>query len=509
MLEVGDGATSRREYNVDASTGSVLAAYDLVRTELPEGDGEAATITGNGLAREGGDVVAVTGWHHLDTGDHYLHGEELAWSVHEPGDDCFTAGDITHRSGADWGSSDPAALSVAFNLEQTIAYFDDTHAFTGWDGEGGHTVAIVRYACYQPNAFYIGDGLIAFGVGGGPLFDLGVADVVAHEFTHAVTGSTANLVYQGEPGALNESFSDIFGSAFELGSQVDNRAAYPATAPGTADWLIAEDAGTAPLRDMRNPGSMSVLTPSPSRYEGTLWKDPTDIDFDYGGVHFNSGVQNHFFYLLAEGGAGTNDGIAYELDALGLDSAASIAFRALAHYTHADSDYAEIREAWLSAAFDLQHLDPERDWVAAVDSAWTAVGVTTDFCPSWHRDGDGDGFGDPDQTMAACSRPDGWVADATDCDDGDVRVFPDASEVCDDGVLNACTPPDDVCGEVEIAVAPPNVSVTWQSDCVLQTADEVAGPFFDYAGAVTQNGCDREALFSTAAPMQFFRLRTP
>jgi hypothetical protein len=226
-------------------------------------------------------------------------------------------------------------------------------------------------------------------------------------------------------------------------------------------------------------------------------------------VHFNSGVQNHFFYLLTEGGEGDNDGIAYDLEPLGTDAAARIAFRALAQYAHADSDYAEIREAWISAAFDLQHFDAERDWVAAVDTAWTAVGVSTDFCPTWHSDGDGDGFGDPAETMESCGRPQGWVADGTDCDDSDARVFPDAAEVCDDGVINACTPSDDVCGEVQIAVATPNVSVTWQSDCMLQTADTVTGPWSDYAGAVAQTGCDREALFSTAAPMQFFRLRTP
>jgi hypothetical protein len=143
-LRVEGGTVGRREYFVDASTGSVLAAYDLVRTELPEGDGEPATITGDRLAREGGDAVSVTGWHHLDTGDHYLYGEELAWSVHEPSNDCLAAGEITHRSGADWGSSDPFALSVAFNLEETIAYFDETHGHSGWDGAGGQSSAIVR-----------------------------------------------------------------------------------------------------------------------------------------------------------------------------------------------------------------------------------------------------------------------------------------------------------------------------------------------------------------------------
>ena len=80
----------------------------------------------------------------------------------------------------------------------------------------------------------------------------------------------------------------------------------------------------------------------------------------------------------------------------------------------------------------------------------------------------------------------------------------------DDGVINACTPSPDVCGELAIALQVPDVAVSWQSDCVLQTADSLDNPTWqDFQGPVEQTGCAREALFSTQAPMKYFRLRLP
>jgi len=125
-------------------------------------------------------------------------------------------------------------------------------------------------------------------------------DVCGHEITHGVTERTSNLVYSKESGAMNEGFSDIFGTAIEF------------YAKGTGgNWMIGENIGAA-FRNMANPNQFS----QPDTYGGTFWVNTTSCtptnNNDQCGVHTNSGVLNFWFYLLSQGGSGTNDiGSAY------------------------------------------------------------------------------------------------------------------------------------------------------------------------------------------------------
>ena len=198
---------------------------------------------------------------------------------------------------------------------------------------------------------------MAFGDGDGVTANcLAVLDVCGHEVTHGVTQMTANLVYQNESGALNESFSDIFGANIEFNFQADNRSNYPRKSPGTADWLCGEDCwlSSTALRDFRNPGNVATVGSSgvqPSKYKGTYWYTGSA---DNGGVHSNSGVQNFFYYLLCEGGSGNNDGIPYNLTGISVNNARQIAYRALTVYCTSTTDYKAVRAAWISAAEDLK-----------------------------------------------------------------------------------------------------------------------------------------------------------
>ncbi|MFM9369615.1 M4 family metallopeptidase [Streptomyces sp. Da 82-17] len=165
------------------------------------------------------------------------------------------------------------------------------------DGNGLPLIATVHYDEKYGNAFWDGKQMV-FGDGDGEIFlDFTIpVDVMAHELTHGVTQYTANLAYQGQSGALNESVSDVFGALvkqYTLGQTADQ-----------ADWLIGEGLlapdvqGTA-LRSMKEPGTAyddDVLgkDPQPGHMD-----DYVDTDQDNGGVHINSGIPNRAFYLLA------------------------------------------------------------------------------------------------------------------------------------------------------------------------------------------------------------------
>lgn len=192
--------------------------------------------------------------------------------------------------------------------------------------------------------------------------------VIFHEFTHLVTYTSANLVYKNESGALNEAFSDIM--AISMMKSPDY-----GIGPD-APWIIGEHtmSGFSCLRNLADPkNSLDGKNPCPDTYEGEYWVDGKDPDVDdHGGVHTNSGVMNKFYYLLCDGGSGTNDkGFAYNVTGIGVEKAEKIAFRTLVQYATESSDYSDIRKCFIEAATDLYGTEE----VEAVKSAWAAVNV--------------------------------------------------------------------------------------------------------------------------------------
>lgn len=165
------------------------------------------------------------------------------------------------------------------------------------DGSGLPLDATVHFGEGYDNAFWNGEQMV-FGDGDGEVFlDFTIpVDVIGHELTHGVTQHTANLTYFGQPGALNESVSDVFGSLIKQYTLGQTAA--------EADWLVGAGllaprvTGTA-LRSMKAPGT--------AYDDDVLGKDPQPATMagyvktgrDNGGVHINSGIPNHAFYLLA------------------------------------------------------------------------------------------------------------------------------------------------------------------------------------------------------------------
>ncbi|MFT4522847.1 MAG: gliding motility-associated-like protein, partial [Bacteroidia bacterium] len=186
--------------------------------------------------------------------------------------------------------------------------------------------------------------------------------VCGHEVSHAVTTNTAGLIYSYESGALNESFSDIFGNAIEFYADSTQ-----------FNWRIGEDIITSGngIRNMANPNTHG----DPDTYKGTYWRTGSG---DNGGVHTNSGVQNFWFYLLTEGGSGTNDnGSTYSVDSLGIHKAGQIAYRNLTTYLTRSSNYAEARYYAIQSAVDLYGSCSKE--VIATTNAWYAVGVGSEY----------------------------------------------------------------------------------------------------------------------------------
>ncbi|QIX60235.1 hypothetical protein HER32_03125 [Hymenobacter sp. BT18] len=271
-------------------------------------------------------------------------------------------------------AKDNAALDAHWGAEVTFDYWADVHGRNSYDNAGARLISFVHYdsspgdGVGMSNAFWNGS-VMAYG-DGSSLRPFTVLDVCGHEIAHAVCQATANLVYQNESGALNEGFSDIWGACIERYA-----AARYGPLPGKSTWLVGEELnGGGGLRSMSDPNAGS----SPDTYGGTFWVTGT---YDGGGVHYNSGVLNHWFYLLNEGGSGTNDvGFAYNVTGISpsgspatLNDAARIAFRAESLYLTANATFAQARIATIQAAVDLFGAGSQQ--VVQVGNAWDAVGV--------------------------------------------------------------------------------------------------------------------------------------
>ncbi|MDA0323334.1 MAG: M4 family metallopeptidase [Verrucomicrobia bacterium] len=374
------GMPEKWRYVIDALTGEVRVRFnDIKHVDPPsEFSGTPATISGEVLAGEGGAVTAIAGWRE-NTSVHYLTSFSNLWQVLNAGSEVIYSDGDTYafRPTSDWGASDPVEMSAAVNVNSVQTYFRDIHGRDSYDDFGTMIPALVHFGVSYVNAFWDGESMV-FGDGDGIAANsLAVLDITGHELSHAVTEYSANLIYAYESGALNESFSDIFGALIEFYAQPDGRANYPDAVPGTADWLMGEDTWleSTALRDMRNPGSTETLSEGsqqPSRYLGTDWFEGAG---DNGGVHFNSGVQNFFFYLLVEGGAGDNDGLAYDIDGVGLSAAEQIAYLTLTEYLFPSAEYADVAEAWIAAAEELDEQGVTTNASFAAIEAWAACGV--------------------------------------------------------------------------------------------------------------------------------------
>ncbi len=277
-----------------------------------------------------------------------------------------------------------AGVDAHYGAAKTYDYFKNVHGRNGINGSNGPgtttaaansgislVASRVHFGSNYNNAFWY-QNMMTYGDGNGTTFSpLTTLDIAGHEMTHGVTQYSANLTYANESGALNESMSDVFGAMVEL---------YARGGSPTADtWKIGEQSYTPntpgdALRYMDNPhlagngGYTADDDPDhyTERYTGTA---------DNGGVHINSGIPNHAFYLMAAGGTHHLSGTT--VTGIGTTDAARIWYRSLTVYMTSSTNFSGARTAMLNAATDL--FGSSSAQYTTVATGWCAVGVGS--CP--------------------------------------------------------------------------------------------------------------------------------
>ncbi|PWC07248.1 M4 family metallopeptidase [Mycetocola zhujimingii] len=265
------------------------------------------------------------------------------------------------RSEGEPPTPDESVNEAYDGLGETYSLFWEAFSRNSIDGEGIPLAATVHFCEAYDNAFWDGTQMV-FGDGDGQVF-VGFTSslsVIGHELTHGVTQYTANLVYSGQSGALNESVSDVFGALVEQHSRGQSA--------DEASWLIGEGIFSA---EVEGQALRSMKAPGTAYDDDVLGKDPQPADMsgyietedDYGGVHLNSGIPNRAFYLAATAIGGN-----------AWDAPGQIWYETLTTEVKANADFREFAEATVVAASRLFG-DDSRE-ASAVRTAWQTVGVT-------------------------------------------------------------------------------------------------------------------------------------
>jgi Zn-dependent metalloprotease len=263
------------------------------------------------------------------------------------------------------GEGDPKNKDVQVNEAYdysgtTYDFYSKVFGRNSVDNKGMRLDSSVHYYTNFDNAFWNGAQMV-YGDGDGVIFQrfTKCLDVIGHELTHGITQYEAGLTYQGQSGALNESFSDVFGSMIKQWKKKQTSA--------KADWLIgqgllAQGINGVALRSMKAPGT--------AYDDPQLGKDPQPAnmkDFykgsaDHGGVHINSGIPNHAFYLVATALGGNS-----------WDKAGKIWYDTLCNILQPNATFVDAANGTLKTAGILfGNNSPEQK---AVKSAWQEVGV--------------------------------------------------------------------------------------------------------------------------------------
>ncbi|NDC41324.1 MAG: M4 family peptidase, partial [Chitinophagia bacterium] len=368
---------SRQEVYVDATNGNILFSNSLIHHTAASNRSLYSGVVPFVTAHTGGTYILFDS----------TRGNGVYTLSSNYNTDISTPIDLSSATNV-WPAiaADTAGLDVHWGAEKVYDYWLAEHSRHSWDDADGiltsyiHTLdastgADMDNAYWDGSEMVYGDGT---GAASGGLDAVVSLDVTAHEIGHGVCQATANLIYEYEPGAMNEGFSDCWAATIE--SYADP---HESDRVAKSYWLIGEEIRPgSPLRNMANP----IPLGDPATYTGTNWYNctlsacptPTSSN-DQCGVHTNSGVLNHWYYFVVAGGTGTNDlGTTYSVAGIGFTDAAKILY--LTENTLASTDdYAACRIASINAAITIFGACSAQE--QAVTNAWHAVGVGSAFVP--------------------------------------------------------------------------------------------------------------------------------
>jgi bacillolysin len=371
-------------YFVDAQTGAIVRTLDETKHQAAVGTGRGVLGDQKKVSTEAVSAGFMTHDLHrppvLSTFD--MRGDTMAVIDVLNGNRALLRSDFAVDADNDW--NDGAVVDAHAYAGWTYDYFFKRHNRRGLDNADSPILSIVNpvrredlqqqpdeiVGAFYLNAGYYGDGLMIYGVGLPANYVLSTGqrvnqfpaalDIVAHELTHGVTDFSSGLVYEGESGALNEAFSDIMGTAAEFFHQPRG------TGLREADYLMGEDVFTpGGIRALSNPSAKGDPDHYSARYVGSG---------DNGGVHINSGIVNHAYFLAIEGGTHRTS----RLTVAGVGNAnreqmEKIFYRAFVFMLPSTASFSTARAATIQAARDLYGDGSAA--ARAVTEAWNAVGV--------------------------------------------------------------------------------------------------------------------------------------
>ena len=317
------------KYFVDAETGSIIHSFNATCSDGPE---TATALDLNNISRTINTYLENGTFYLLNTSEPMFNPatEEGMIITLDANNTSTTELDYRYVTSTNNTWNSKPAVSAHYNATRAYEYFLQTHGLNSINGNGGNIISFINVAeddgSSMENAFWNGQAVF-YGNGGEYFKPLaGALDVAAHELGHGVISNSANLEYYGQPGAINETYADIFGS------MVDRD-----------DWLIGEDitrttfSPSGALRDMADPHNMGR--------EGDHYWQPRHVSEMYlgtednAGVHINNGIGIHAYYLYAT--------------AVSKDKAEQVFFHALVNYLTKTSRFIDFRIAVIQSASDL------------------------------------------------------------------------------------------------------------------------------------------------------------
>ena len=371
LIQVKKGYLENWRYFVDAHSGEILKRYNHIMSDGP--------VTGRGVDLLGqtrkiyayqidGDIALIDASKPMfnAAGSTFPSDAKGVIYTYDAKNADSLLYFVTTNNANQWQS--PGGVSASANGALVYDFFRTVFNRQAIDNDGSTMNIIINFQENLNNAFWTGQYMI-FGNGDGTNFsDLAASlDVTGHEMSHGVVERTANLVYENQPGALNESFADVFGALFEFWVKGEQN----------GNWLMGEDVTTPgipgdALRNMADPGAANVAFggQQPTKMSEYVQLQNTP-ETDNGGVHVNSGIPNRAFYLFATD------------PAVGLDKAGEVYYRALTLYLNRNSKFIDCRLAVVQAATDV--FGAGSAGVAAANNAFDAVEIF-----------DGTGTKDPD-----------------------------------------------------------------------------------------------------------------